>query len=112
MRVRQLILQRAQRPFDQAIARAQLTQRLTADALYFIFQLGVLEAAKDFLDIGDVLVGVEAVALDQHRFFDHYTDFLVQNGIANGLMTSELAEVSGDGVAGVEGKQLALDERH
>jgi hypothetical protein len=49
--VRQAVFQRTQQRLNQTVARAQFTQRLTANALNVIFQIRVLETTEDFLDV-------------------------------------------------------------
>ena len=67
-------------------------QRLTVNALNIVFQVWVLETAKNFLDISRVLLRVKGVAFDQHRaVFLHRalhdgSNFLVEDCIANRLV--------------------------
>ena len=116
--VRQTVFQRAQQRFDQTVTRTQLTQRLAANALNVIFQIRVFKTTEDFLDVCRMFIGIKTVTLNQHRAaffhraFHNRADFLVQNGVTNGLVTGQFSEVGGYSMPGVKGEEFALDKRH
>src|SRR5699024_337232 len=114
----QTIFQRTQQWLDQTVACAQFTQRLTAYALYIIFQIRVLKTTKDFLDVRRMFVRVKTVTLNQyraaffHRPFYHRADFRVENRITNGLMTRQFSEVRGYSMTRVQGEEFTFDKCH
>ncbi len=114
----QAVLQGAEQRLHQPIPRRQLAQRLTADPVNLVHQIGVGEAGQDLLDVGGVQARVETVALHQHgAALLHGAAYLaadqrILDRLADGAIAPQLAEVGGDDVAGVEGEQLALDEGH
>ena len=61
---------------------------------------------------------IKAITTDQHfAAFDHraandQSHFLVEDRLTNGGVAGLLAEVRGDRMTGVQGKEFALDERH
>ncbi len=61
---------------------------------------------------------IKAVAFNQyraalfHRAAHHQTNFLIQNRVANGLMTGLFSEVGGYSMPGVQGEELAFNKCH
>ncbi len=114
----QAVLQGAEQWLHQPVPCRQLAQRLTANPVDLVHQIGVGKTGQDLFDIGGVQTWVEAVAFHQHgtallHGAAHLAaDHRILDRLAHGAIAPEFAEVGGDDVAGVEGEQLALDKGH
>lgn len=116
--MRQAVFEHAVKRLDKAFLCAEFAQRLAANAVHVVVQVGVGEAFEDFFDVGAVGRRVEVVAADEHgaAFFHHRfgcrADGAVLHRCADGGFARQFAEVSERGVAGVQGEEFALDESH
>ena len=98
----------------QPVGGGQLADGLPGHPGSLVLQEGVLEPGKDALNIGVVGFGVEAELLDEalaalpHSLVDQRADGGVSDALHDGLMPPEGAQIGADGVAAVQGEQLAL----
>lgn len=101
---------------DEALLAGQLAHGRAANTLNSILEMGVANALDNLVDIGSLLVLVDAVLLDNQVLglvestTDLGHDVLVLQGIVNGGLSAVVAVVGSSGVASVDGEELALDK--